>query len=77
MVLRLGACITRRSSPFSALSCRSWSLEPSEDVATALVVLGCTGECGGVGLGTLAGSGLSVLWDEAARRVVWDGKGGR
>ena len=58
MPLRLGACMVRICSPASTLSCRTLSRLPSEDVGVALVAE--TGECGSLGLGLLAGTGLSV-----------------
>lgn len=56
---RLGACIVRYFSPSATNSCNGLSRPPSAEVASSLVLE--TGLCGFVGLGSLAGTGLSVL----------------
>lgn len=62
--LRLGACMVRMRSPSATLSCRAWSMLPSELNGISLVLL--TGLCEGRSTGSLAGTGLSVTRRRAA-----------
>lgn len=68
--MRLGACSTRYFSPSSGYSCKTLSKLPLLLVGRALVL--DTGDCGALGLGSFAGTGLSVarsglqMWNDLA-----------
>jgi hypothetical protein len=58
VLLRLGACITRFSSPASGVSWSAWAWAPRGLVAVALVAEAGAGRC--LGFGSLAGTVLPV-----------------